>query len=154
MKRFSLVLLALLGAACSGILPQPQQPYKFTAASGDGDPVDVVARQLASEGYAPDTVDKELGILHTQWQDTGLNYGRVQDTTATLVRRFTVTIARGANGSDILVRADLQRCPKGRFTIDSTGVRGPCVTTDEHYQRNQKELDGLGVRLRTALNGK
>ncbi|MDC3987692.1 hypothetical protein KEG57_44920 [Polyangium jinanense] len=148
------MLLVLLLGACGGFLPHPQQPYRFTAASADGDPADVVARHLASEGYSPANVDKEVGLVQTQWQDTGLGYGFVQDTPATLVRRFTVTIARTANGNDILLRADLQRCPKGRFTIDSTGVRGPCVAAEEHYEQNQQELDGLGARLRTALNGK
>jgi len=152
MKRSSIVPFALILAACS--FTQPQTPYRFTVAPAEGEPVDVVARHLASEGHSPANVDKELGIVQTQWQDTGFGYGFVNGVGATIVRRFTVTIARTANGSDIVLRADQQRCQRGNFIIDDTGVRGTCVAMDEVVERGQKEIDELGARLRTVMSGR
>ncbi|AKV04205.1 hypothetical protein AKJ09_10868 [Labilithrix luteola] len=130
----------------------PQKPAVFATSAKIDTGVDTVARTLASEGYSTAHVDRQAGIVHTEWKDTGFLYGQVQQRNATLVRRFTVVLAPQGEGSQVTVRMDLKRCAQGGFSIDGAEVRGPCEEAELVPEKMQEELDLLGGKVRTALS--
>ena len=143
------MVLVVVGAvaACT----QAQKPYTFVAPNAPTDAVEITARTLAQSGHEPARVDAATGIVMTKWEDTGFGYGFVQGQEATIVRRFTVTLAKRAAGMEVIVRQDGKRCQKGGFTLGDVDVRGPCEAMNEVVDRHQKDVDDLGARLRQAL---
>jgi hypothetical protein len=148
MKAMFLALaLGLLAGGCGSA----QRPVSFvTSAKSDG-ALDTVSRTLAAEGHTPANVDRQANIVQTEWKDTGYLYGQVQNTTATIVRRFTVTIAPANEGANVTVRIDGKRCPQGGYTVGSTEVRGTCEELTMIPGKFQEELDALGRKLQQAL---
>lgn len=143
------VTLFTLGttAACM----QVQRPYTFSTPTPVSSPISAVARTLAANGQEPVNVDEQLGIVQTRWQDTGFLYGSFGNTPATIVRRYTLTVAQTANGNEVLLRADLQKCPKGGFSIGDTTVRGLCEVIEGVPESFQNDIDSLGMRLQQSL---
>lgn len=142
----SALLAALALAGCT----TPQRPFQFIAPPLP-DAADAAARALAANGHAPASIDRQAGIVLTKWEDTGFNYGFVQNQPASIVRRFTVTLAPGPAGTNVVVRMDAKRCQKGGFTIGDLDVRGPCEALDGILEQQQREVDQLGLSLRQAL---
>jgi len=101
---------------------------------------------LASEGFAPDAASSKDSIVVTEWRDTGYGWGMVDNTRATIVRRFMVAIGP----ADTTLRADVKRCPVGGFTIAGQEVRGRCETLEEIPEKFQKEVDSLGAKVQGA----
>ena len=147
MKWFWVMAFAI--GACA----EAQRPYQFTAPTSAEDPVDVVSRALAQSGYAPSGVDRQTGIVVTKWEDTGFLYGKVQGVNATIVRRYTATVAKSPDAGQVQVqlRADVQRCQQGSYAIGDVEVRGSCERMDGLVGKHQKELDSLGVKLQQSL---
>ncbi len=143
------VLLALAGVQCALVVAQ--RPFQFAAAPSKGDAIETVVRTLAANGQASTAVDREAGVVHTRWQDTGFGYGFIGGVRAMIVRRFTVAIAPAAAGSVVAVRLDAQRCTEGGFTIGDLDVRGPCEPMAEVVPAHQHDLDQLGATLQRAL---
>lgn len=148
MKR--LLAACILVSACA----QTQQPYRFSlsmAGAGAPVPIDDVVRALAQSGQTAQAVDERAGVIHTQWQDTGFMYGDVQGSTATIVRRYIVTLSPASGGTDIQIRIDAQRCGQGNFTIGDRGIRGTCEHMDVVVGKHQEELNALGAQVKDAL---
>lgn len=143
------VALAMASLAGCG---SPQKPAVFATSAKIDTGVDTVARTLATEGFSTSHVDRQAGIVHTEWKDTGFLYGQVQQRNATIVRRFTVVLAPQGEGSQVTVRMDVKRCAQGGFSIDGAEVRGPCEETDVVPEKMQEELDMLGGKVRSALS--
>jgi hypothetical protein len=138
---------AVVVSACGA----PQTPVTFvTSAKGDT-ALDTVSRTLAAEGQTPVNVDRELGIVQTEWKDTGFLYGQVQGVNATIVRRYTVTLTPAPAGANITVRVDAKRCPQGGYTIGGTEIRGTCEEAGAIPGKMQTELDTLATKIRGAL---
>lgn len=147
--RSALLLLGLV-AGCAAT----QQPYRFSAPATSEAAVAAVVRALAQNGLTTTAVDPRAGVVHTQWQDTGFMYGQVGNATATIVRRYIVTLSPSATGSDIQVRADTQRCAQGSFATDGAGaLQAGCEAMNGLVPKHQQELDALGAQLRSALGG-
>jgi hypothetical protein len=144
---FALVSV-LFAAGCADV----QKPYQFTAPHPPNDAVDNVARTLAANGHQPQNIDRQTGIVTTKWEDTGFGYGFVQNVKANIVRRFTVTIAKGSTGTGVTVRMDGKRCQEGGYTIGDVDVRGACETMDEIVPSHQKDLDSLGMQIQQGLS--
>ena len=147
MKRT--LCLAFVLCACA----QPQKPYQFVAPLAAEDPVDVVSRTLAMNGFAPTGVDRQSGIVQTKWEDTGFLYGQVQGVSSTIVRRYTAVVAKLPASSEMQVqlRADVQRCQQGSYTIGDVEVRGSCEHMDGLVKKHQDELNALGAKLQQSL---
>lgn len=150
--RLRFALPAVLALASLVGCGSPQKPAVFATSAKIDTGVDAVARALATEGYAASHIDRQAGIVHTEWKDTGFLYGQVQQRNATIVRRFTVVLAPQGEGSQVTVRMDVKRCAQGGFSIDGADVRGPCEETEIVPEKMQEELDILGGKVRTALS--
>jgi len=139
----------VLVAACAEV----QLPVRFALAPAQAGPaaVDNLVRALAASGITPATVDRQTGIVQTEWQDTNFMYGQVQDQTATIVRRYTITLAPAGSGLEVLVRMDTQRCAQGTFSSGPNGFHGTCVQMDGVVAQHQKDLNALGAKLKQAL---
>lgn len=149
MKLSWFLLAAPLGLlACTA----PQRPFQFVSPHLNADVTDTVARTLAANGHQPATIDRRTGIVNTKWEDTGFRYGFVQGKEATIVRRYTVTIAPGAAGDSVTVRQDGKRCQTGGYTLGDLEVRGACEVANEVIEQHQQELDALGATIQGALS--
>jgi hypothetical protein len=148
--RPSLLLLAAPLALLACV--SPQRPFHFVSPHLANDVTDTVARTLAANGHQPAQIDRRTGIVITKWEDTGFRYGFVQGKEATLVRRYTVTIAPGSVGDDVTVRQDGKRCQTGGFTLGDLEVRGPCEVSNDLIEQHQQELDALGATIQGALS--
>ena len=148
MNKALLVLgLATLSFACGS----PQRPVTFvTSANVDGG-VDVVSRTLAAEGHSSPVVNRQAGIINTEWKDTGFLFGQVQGAPATIVRRFTVVLAPAGQGANVTVRMDGKRCAQGSFTIEGADVKGSCEEMTVVVEKHQLEVDALGAKVQQAL---
>lgn len=147
MKKLALFALVTI-AACA----QPQRPVEFTVAARAEDPFDTMVRALAANGLTPANVDRQAGVIQTQWQDTGFLYGQIAGVNATIVRRYAITLSRGAQGTNLLLRADTQRCAQGTFNVVAPGS-GACEGMEGLVPPHQEALDALGARLRQAAGG-
>ena len=154
MKRFALLLLSVVAVGCAAT----QQPVRFhaPAAATQVQPIDNVVQALAQNGHTADKVDRQANVVHTQWQDTGFMYGQVGNATATIVRRYIVTVSMPADnnlsaGADILLRADTKRCVQGTFSSDNQALPANCEQMDGLVPKHQKELDSVGAQLRASL---
>lgn len=130
---------------------QAQTADHFQAKNGN---LDAVVRVLASSGQSPRQVDRQSGVIHTDWRDTGFGYGFMgQQTPATIVRRFTIVVgpASGGEGSDVLVRMDARRCARGEFSIVEGEPQGRCEEMNEVPQSFQKDVTDLSQQLRASL---
>jgi hypothetical protein len=150
MKPSLLFLLAapLALAACVS----PQRPYHFVAPHLADDVADTVARTLAAQGHQPAKIDRRAGIITTKWENTGFRYGFVMNKPATLVRRYTVTIAPGSVGDEVTVRQDGKRCQELGYYIEEPEVLGICVVEGSLVEQHQQELDSLGQTIQGALS--
>ncbi len=146
MTRLAALTALLTLAACTA----PQRPVSFTIVTAE-DPVATVARALATEGLPPATVEPQMGLLQTRWEDTGFMYGQVQGLTATVVRRYSVLVTPAERGAKVQVRMEAKKCQQGGFSIGETDVRGPCEVLDGLVETHQQELDALGRKLAAAL---
>jgi hypothetical protein len=145
------LFLAAAGATIIVACGSPQRPVAFATSVTPDAALDTVSRTLAQEGHPPATVDRQSNIVQSEWKDTGFLYGQIANTPATIVRRYTVTLAPAANGAQVAVRIDAKRCPQGGYTIGGTEVRGSCEELDAIPGKYQEELDALGATLRRAL---
>lgn len=143
----SLAVVACALSACGS----PQRPVAFAASAKPDEAVDAVSRALAAAGYAPASADRRAGIVQTEWKDSGFLYGQLAGTSATIVRRFTVTLSPTATGSDVVVRIDAKRCPQGGYTVGGAEVRGSCEEVTAIPGKFQEELDAVGADVRRAL---
>ncbi len=131
----------------------PQRPVTFLTSAKPESAIDTVSRTLAAEGQAPASADRQANIIQTEWKDTGFMYGQIQNTTATIVRRYTVTLAPTNDGSNVTVRVDTKRCPKDGFTVNGNEVRGTCEESTAIPGQLQDDLDDLAAKIRVALGG-
>lgn len=148
--KLSILLLAapLALLACLA----PQRPFQFVSPHLANDVIDTVARTLAANGHQPATLDRQVGIVTTKWEDTGFKYGFVEGKEAVLVRRYTVTISPGITTDDVTVRQDGKRCQTGSYTLGDLEVRGPCEVENSVIPQHQQELDALGQTIQGALS--
>jgi hypothetical protein len=144
-------LLTLVSLTTATGCMEAQRPYQFSVGSTAESPTSAVARTLAANGQEPVNVDEKLGLVQTRWQDTAFFYGSVGNVQATIVRRYTVTVAPGPTGNAVSLRADLKKCPQGGFTIGDTEVRGLCETIDGVPGSFQQDVDALGSKLQQSL---
>jgi len=150
-KRYWVPVLGLL-AACA----QLQRPYQFRVAprAPAARTMDELLRTLAGNGLSPASVDPQAGIVQTQWQDTGFHHGMLNERTATIVRRYIVTLApEGSAGMAVLLRADTQRCSLGWFSVGDAGLQGTCEAMEGLLPKHQSDLDILGAKLKESLRG-
>jgi hypothetical protein len=143
-----LVLLGLVLAGCGGAAPRPLQ---FTFAAGSEDPMVAVATALTGNGFEPASTDREGGVIATRWEDTGAPAGRLKGQAATIVRRFTATVTKGASSVQVALRIEAQRCAKDGFSIGRHAVHGACEALDGLPPPQQEELDRMGASLQQAL---
>lgn len=144
--KSSLAILLLCGfvMACTA----PQKPYQFPIQSQSDEALPKVRALLAQNGHETASMDPEAGIIHTRWVDTGFMMGSVQGQTATIIRRYTVTMVTTANGTNSLtLRADTKKCAQGGFEIGGEMVTGACEVMSELAPAHQQELDALGTQL-------
>lgn len=139
--------VALLASACVA----QQRPVVFTTSAKVDTGVDSVSRALAADGQAPALVDRNANIVQTEWKDTGFLYGQVQGVNASIIRRYTVTLAPAADGASVTVRMDLKRCQQGGYSVGATDIRGACEEITLVPESMQKDLDALGDKVRSAL---
>lgn len=137
--------LALLGCA------QPQKPYFFSSPPLARDPIEALAAAMTNNGLMPVVVDPTTGTVQTRWEDTGLRNGIVKEKPATILRRYTVTLAHSPGGNDVTVRANAQRCVVGSFTLGEFDVQGTCEPMDRLLQQHMDDLYRLGSRLAQAM---
>jgi hypothetical protein len=140
------LLCVFMIAACSA----PQRPVQFVAPPAP-DALGAASRSLAAHGQEVVARDDRAGIIYTSWQDTGFNFGQIDGETATILRRYIITIAQTGGGSQVTLRADTKRCRVGGWTIDNVEVRGRCEQLSELVPQHQQELDTLGNDLRMDL---
>ncbi len=138
-------LLCLGMAACVHV----QQSTRFSGPASLT--VEEVAKELVVCGHEPAVTDVRAGLVQTRWEDTGFLYGFVQEREASIFRRYTVTLTRGAADTSVAVRADVKRCPKGAEVSANNELRGACERLDGLVEQHQSELDALGARLHKAL---
>lgn len=144
--RFLLIAMVMVGVVgCA----QPQRPVNFTVPTKE-DTLDRMARALAAEGLETTTIDPQLHLLYTRWQDTGFMYGQVNNRTATVVRRYMVMVNPQQDNQQVTVRMEAKRCTPGLLTWNDVDVRGQCVVMDGLVPQHQAELDQLGARLAQA----
>lgn len=135
-------LLMIVGCA------HEQQPARFTLAQ-PGTTLDAVVGALTSLGQNVAATNPAAGVVQTEWRDTGFGYGFIQNVPATIVRRYVVTVSAQPGGTQVLVRADVQKCAQA--TVTPTAVSGPCEAVDGLVPKHQQELDALGAQLRQSL---
>jgi hypothetical protein len=145
MRRFLLLILVLAGCTT------PQRPFQFTLPPTSDDPVDLVAMALSGNGFTPASVERETGSISTRWEDTGTAGDQLKGAPATIVRRFTIVVLKGAAGLSVSLRADAQRCQKGTFTIGRHDVEGTCEPLAGAVGTLQEEVDRMGASLQRAL---
>jgi hypothetical protein len=145
------VLVTLAFSVLISACGAPQKPVTFVTSAKAETAVDTVSRTLAAEGQTPANVDRQLGIVQTEWKDTGFLYGQVQGVNATIVRRYTVTLAPSAAGANVTLRVDAKRCPQGGYTVGGTEIRGTCEDAPAIPESMQTDLDALGAKIRSAL---
>ena len=146
-----LMSAALALAACGG---DQQRPYHFTASRGTDidNSFERVARALADLGHTPVTVERGSGLITTKWEDTGMSFGLVEGKTATLVKRFHLTVQKGASGDEVTVKIELKKCAEG-FTIkEDTDLVGTCEAMGDLPDPQQREVDQLGQGLEQTLS--
>lgn len=139
--------IAFLVSACGA----PQRPVVFTTSAKVETGVDSVSRALAAAGQTPTHVDRTANIVQTEWKDTGFLYGQIQGVTASVVRRYTVTLAPTTDGSDVTVRVDLKRCQQGGYSVGLTEIRGACEEMSLVPPNMQDDLNAVGEKVRGAL---
>lgn len=142
----AVVLVALVAAGCA----QPQRPFRFGLSQGVDAPINAVAGALASEGYPPVEVDRQTGVISTQWQDTGFLYGYVDQVATTVVRRWLVVVSTSGSRPEVTLRMDAKNCVPGGFSIGDLDFRR-CVQMEGMVEAHQRELDELGRKLERAL---
>ncbi|ADO74645.1 hypothetical protein [Stigmatella aurantiaca] len=142
------VVLALSLVGCT----QPQRPYTFKAPQGPESPIDTLVRALISAGHPPESVEPELGILHTRWESTGVCYTPTQKE-GSLMRRFTTTVAPMASaGNTITVSMDAQCCEIRGENRHGDSWQGPCTVVSEILEMHQREVNSLGATLQRAMD--
>lgn len=147
MRALITVASTLALVACASA----EKPYHFVTPHAK-DAIDVVARTLAAQGQVPLTIDPKTGIVVTHWEDTGFHYGYIgHHQTATLIRRYTVTLARGEHGDAVSVRQDTRRCAVNDYSISGPHVWGTCETMERIVDSQNAELRALGKKLEAAL---
>jgi hypothetical protein len=145
-----LLLLPLVLLACGS----PQRPATFITSAKVDSGVDIVGRTLAAEGHNPTNVDRQMGLVVTEWKDTGFLFGQTQSspsTPATIVRRFTIILAPSGQGANVTVRMDAKRCTQGAFKTDGKEVEGSCEELTVLPGSFQEEIDKLGAKVQKAL---
>jgi hypothetical protein len=148
-KTFALLALVLvpLSLACGA----PQKPATFVTSAPLEGGIDVVSRTLAANGFLSPGVDRQSGIVTTEWKDTGFMYGQVQGSTATVVRRFVVVLAPASQGTTVTVRVDAKRCTQQGFVIENAEVHGRCEEMSLIPEKFQLEVDALAAKVQQAL---
>lgn len=141
----TVVLGLAIASLLSGCL-HVQRPATLTLAHGAS--TDAVARALTLAGHPPLEVNVSMGLVSTDWRDTGYRYGAVDGQYATLVRRYLAVVSPSGV---LTLRADLKQCPVGGFTIGGVTVRGTCQAVDGVPESMQGELDALAAEVGQAL---
>lgn len=139
--------LGFTAVACGA----PQKPVTFTTSATLDSGIDVVSRTLAANGFLSPGVDRQAGIVTTEWKDTGFMYGQVQGGTATIVRRFVVVLAPAGQGANVTVRVDAKRCSPQGFVIENAEVHGHCEEMSDIPGKFQMEVDALAAKVQQAL---
>jgi hypothetical protein len=149
MRKAPLFFLGLitLSFACGA----PQKPATFVTSATLESGIDVVSRTLAANGFLSPAVDRQAGIVTTEWKDTGFMYGQVQGGTATIVRRFVVVLAPAAQGANVTVRMDAKHCTQQGFVIENAEVHGRCEEMPMIPEKFQLEVDALAAKVQQAL---
>jgi hypothetical protein len=130
----------------------PQLPYQFALPGAVGSPLlDRVVRLLAAQGQEVDHVDPAAGVVYTRWKDTGFMFGQVQGSTANIVRRYLVVVTPRADGAQVLVRVEAQRCGRALFSIGEAGPQGACEEMNGVVPPHQRDLETLGTQLQSGL---
>ncbi|WP_394832571.1 hypothetical protein LVJ94_39315 [Pendulispora rubella] len=150
-------LLALaLGTACGSA----QKPVTFVTSATVESGIDIVSRTLAAEGHSATSVDRQTGIVLTEWQDTGFGYGFVNQQPANIVRRYVVILAPSGNGANVTVRIDTKRCAQGWSTMAGVDRQGPWIVNlpGAYCQESpmipgsfQEDIDALAGKIQHAL---
>ena len=146
-RALLLVGLVTLSLACGA----PQKPATFVTSATLESGIDVVARTLAANGFQSPAVDRQSGIVTTEWKDTGFMYGQIQGGTATIVRRFTVVLAPAGQGANVTVRMDAKRCAQQGFVVENAEVHGHCEEMPVIPEKFQLEVDALAAKVQQAL---
>lgn len=147
--RISL-LLSLLATACVGA--QPARPHVFSTSAAPDEAIDHAVRVLAQHGLTIDRVDERARVVQTQWQGTAFMYGSNDaDQTRYVTRRFTVTIAPQAAGSQVFVRVEDMACVNPDAFIAGDATFADCQVIDGIVPPDQEMLDRIGQDLAGAL---
>jgi hypothetical protein len=141
--RLWAVLALPLAAGCT----YQQRLYTFDASLGPETLIYRVGRALAAEGFQPDTVAPDLGIIYTRWENQGLCF-MPRGEHGWRMRRFIATLP---SGSTVTVRAIVQCCAKFNVSPDGKTPYGPCVSSLPLPEADQRELDALGLALQNTL---
>jgi hypothetical protein len=140
--------LSALVFSCVG----EQHKVQFSLPRGDDidNTVESTGRALTDEGHPPAEVEASSGLIMTAWEDTGQSDGTLEGKPATLLKRFRVTVAKGASENEITVEMDVRRCAEG-FVAGASTLTGSCEEKELQHA-HQRELQVLGERLRATLS--
>ncbi|WP_225408826.1 hypothetical protein [Stigmatella hybrida] len=143
------VLLAVALAGCT----QPQRPYTFQASPGPESVLDTLVRALVSAGQPPESVEPDLGILRTRWEQTQPCYQTPSQQQGALMRRFITTVAPTASGSNIVTVTMEAQCCEAQGERRHGGLRpGSCLAVNEILESHQNEVNALGSTLQQAMD--
>ena len=147
MPRHATLVALLLVTACAA----PQRPYSFEMNGARPDVLGDVVRAFAAHGEQAQRVDRDAGVIHTGWVDTGFMYGSIQDVTATIVRRYTAILQPRSGDYVVTLRADVQRCAQGSWTVEGGLLVGTCEAIDGLVPDHQADLDRMGLDVQSTL---
>jgi hypothetical protein len=144
------VLLAVALAGCT----QPQRPYTFQATPGPESIIDTLVRTLVSAGQPPESVEPDLGILRTRWEQQPQQcYQTPSQQQGALMRRFITTVAPTASGNNIVTVTMEAQCCEIRGERHHGGMRpADCLVVGEILESHQNEVNALGSTLQQALD--
>jgi len=135
--------------ACAG--EQHKAEFSVPHGSDIDNTLEATSRALADEGHPTAEVEMSTGLITTAWEESGQNDGTLDGKMATLLKRFRVTVEKGASENNVTIEMDLRRCAEG-FVIGASTLTGSCEDKELQHA-HQRELETLGSRLRAALVG-
>jgi hypothetical protein len=147
------VLLTLGLGACA----HAPQPYSFTVGQ-TGNDIDVVVHTLEANGLKPAQVDRQHATVTTLWFDTGYPFREIDDFEhlhyyTDVFLRYHVSLKREGGKDTVVLAADVQRCAPEDSYVTAAGVTGSCQPMTILFPTQQKQMEALGDKLRTALAG-
>ena len=150
------IVVALSSVACA----HTPKPYTF-AYEQPKNPVDVVVKTLAANGFKDVAVDPAKNTVMTRWFDTGYRFREVNaidngpyaEYYTDVFLRYRISLMNRNGQQTVVLDTDVQRCAPTDSVITSRGVDGTCLPMSVVFPTQQKQVDDLGSKLKLALAG-